>query len=106
MHNILTDTLLPLGYTNKKRTNGIKQVPLLGEGKVRSKVVFLLVATVVTYPHFIHMNKSTRQAVPDAMNYTDRTCSAASGCMFNCDKKKCCKKYKRGKLPCKKCPKH
>ena len=57
------------------------------------------------YPHSFHMNK-TLQRSRIIEGAPEQKQAQAAYCLFVCEKKECCKKYKKkGKEPCKKCPK-
>lgn len=57
------------------------------------------------YEHSFHMNK-TLQLTRIIEGVSEPKQTKAVQCLFVCEKKNCCEKYKKkGKEPCKKCPK-
>ncbi len=76
--------------------------------KMECKVIWIVSKQAIFltkhYPHSFHMNK-TLQRTRIIEGAPEPKQAKTAYCLFVCEKKECCKKYKKkGKEPCKKCP--
>ena len=76
--------------------------------KMERKVIWIVskqaLFSFCIYTHSFHMNKTlVRHRIIEGLPEPKLAVLACSLCQ--CDKKKCCKKYEKGKKNCKSCPK-